>query len=499
MLNAVKIRQKFILLTTASLIGLLVSGCSTLDFVGPDPVEVAVEEVVPVPNDWAEVAPEDLPTTDWVATFDSPQLLDLVSEGMESNPGARRALAQFDASLARLRVSRADLYPTLGTGGAFNRTGNLNESPVETINGQEVFVPNNNRTVYSGNLNSRWEIDLFGRIRSQVEANRKSAEASASDLAALRLSVAGRIAQTWFDVIEAERLIDLSAREIETQERSLRLTERRFDSGLTGSSDVRLARSALANAQALEATRKQNLKFQMRALEILLGRYPDASMTLPDDLPSLPAFEGAAAPQYVLNRRPDILAVEQQIAAGGYSVDAARKALYPSLVFSGSLTEQGLNFGDVTNFQDILYQVVGNLTAPLYQGGRIRANIKLQEANLEAQVATYIETVLQAYQEVENALDAETRLAERETALRVSLDESLRAEERLEERYVEGLASILQLLDAQSRSLNAEGQLIASRAERLQNRVRLHVALGGGDYGNIPLEARVASLPGNQG
>jgi len=486
------------LICGASLLSLVLTGCSTLQGLGPDATVVAVEEVAPVRDSWVGVAPEDLPATDWVATFDDAQLSSLVAEGVENNPSARRALAQFDASLARLRVSRADLYPTLSFSGNATKTTTLNESPLQVVDGQEVFVQNNNSTVYSGTLNAGWEADLFGRIRDGIDANVETAGASASDLAAVRLSIAGRISQTWFDVIEAERLINLSAREIETQERALRLTERRFGSGLSGSSDVRLARSALANAQALQATRLQNLKFQMRALEVLVGRYPSASLSVPSNLPALPVLGGAGAPDYVLNRRPDILAVEQRIAAGGYSVDVARKSLYPSLNITGSLTEQGLNFGDLTDFQDIISRVVGQLTAPIFQGGRIKANIKLQEANLEVQVQTYLETVLQAYQEVENALDAEGRLAEREAALRISLDEALKAEERLEVRYVEGLATILQLLDSQSRSLNAEGQLISARAERLQNRVRLHVALGGGAYGDIPPEAQPTLLTESQ-
>ncbi len=473
-----------------SLAAIMLGGCSTLRSLGPDATTTIVEDEVVTPQDWAEFAPDELPAIDWVGSFESLQLSELVDEGVQNNPGALRALAQFDASLANLKISRADLYPSISAGGNINRTGTINASPADVIDGQAVFVANNNRTVLSGRINASWEADLFGRIRDGIDGSLQSAGANASDLAAIRLSVAGRVSQTWFDVIEAERLIDLSDRDIERLARSLRLTERRFDSGLSESSDVRLARSALANAEALKATRLQNLNVQMRALEVLIGRYPGASLDVPTNLPDLPQLTGAAGPEFVLNHRPDILAVEHRIAAAGYSVDVARKSLYPSLNLSGSLTEQGLDIGEIIDFQDILSNLVGNLTAPIFQGGAIKANIAQQEANLEAQVHTYVETVLQAYQEVENALDAETRLAERETALRVSLEEALKAEERLELRYVEGLASILQLLDAQSRSLNAEGQLISARAERLQNRVRLHVALGGGMYGEVPVEAQ---------
>ena len=138
--------------------------------------------------------------------------------------------------------------------------------------------------------------------------------------------------------------------------------------------------------------------------------------------------------------------------------------------------------------------MAANLTAPIFQGGRLRGNVEIQEAILKQQLQSYIGTVLGAYLDVENALDAERRLAETEAALRIAVDEAFEAEERLELRYTEGLVTILQLLDAQTRRLSAEGQLISARAQRLQNRVSLHVALGGGAYGDVPPDALPAFL-----
>ena len=222
---------------------------------------------------------------------------------------------------------------------------------------------------------------MSNRIRDQIDADAEGVEAAAADVAALELSVTSRLATGWFAAIEASLLVDLSAEDIRTQERSLRLTQRRFESGLTGSSDVRLARSAIASSQALEQSRLQLRDSTLRAVQVLAREYPDANIALPDDLPPLPPLTGIGTPAEMLARRPDVIAVEN-----------------------------------------------------------------------------------------------------REAALRISRDEAVMAEERLELRYTEGLVSILQLLDAQTRRLNAEGQLITARAERLANRVRLHVALGGSGY-----------------
>ena len=458
-------------LARAAVIAIAVSLSACASVINPvEPTVVDLSEAVPTVSDWAEPAPEDLPQIDWVESFGDEDLSQLVAKARADNPSLRRTLAQLDQAFARKRVSRADLYPTLNGSTSVTRS-----------EGGVGF--NTGSTRYAISLSSSWELDLINRIRDQIASDSEGVEASAADIAALKLSVTSRLAVGWFDAIEAGLLVDLSAEEIRTQERSLRLTQRRFESGLTGSSDVRLARSSIANAQAQEQSRLQLRDATLRSVQTLVRDYPDADIALPSDLPVLPIFAGAGTPADMLARRPDVIAAERRIAQAGLNVDVARKALYPSLSFDGSIGDQALNsVGDVFDLKNLAIQIGGSLVAPIFQGGRLKAQVASQRAQLEAQIETYAETVLTAYQEVENALDAEKRLEAREAALRISLDEAIMAEERLELRYTEGLATILQLLDAQSRRINAEGQIISARAERLSNRVRLHVALGGAGY-----------------
>ncbi len=476
-----------VLLSSALSASVGVGGCATLaDRI--EPTVVAPETRVPVEADWSESAPDGLPRADWVESFADPKLSALVNAATSDNPSVRRALANLDATLAARRITRAEFYPTLGA----QFTANRSEGGVGFGAGS---------TTYQLGLASNWEVDLFDRIADGVEADGEAIYASAADLAALQLSVAGRVASGWFDAVEAALLVDLSARDIQTQERSLRLTERRFENGLTGSSDVRLARSALANSQALEQLRLQNADATARAVQVLARLYPDADVQLPSDLPALPVLEGAGTPSLMLARRPDIQAAERRIREAGLDVDVARKALLPSLSFNASIGDAarsgefgGESLENIFDLKSLAIQLGTNLTAPIFQGGRLRAQVDAQRARLEAQLENYADTVLQAYLEVENALDAEQRLAAREAALRVSLDEAVKAEERLELRYTEGLVTILQLLDAQSRRLNAEGQLISARAQRLTNRVRLHVALGGAGFAADPALADAQPL-----
>lgn len=445
------------------------SGCASII----DPVDdtvVDLSAVIPARANWAEPAPDALPEANWVESFGDESLNTLVDKARADNPSLRRTLAQLDRAIALKNNSRSSLFPTLSAAASSRRS-----------EGGIGF--NNGTTSYDLGLSSRWEVDVINRIRDQIASDSEGVEASAADIAALELSVVSTLATNWFDAIEAGLLVELSAEEIRTQERSLRLTQRRFESGLTGSSDVRLARSSIAGSQALEQSRLQLRDATLRSMQTLMREYPDADIALPADLPTLPIFVGAGTPADVLSRRPDIIAAERRIAQAGLDVDVAKKALYPSLSISGSAGDQALNsLGDIFDLKNLAFSLTESLTAPIFQGGALRAQVQSQEAQLASQVETYVETVLSAYLEVENALDAETRLDAREAALRVSRDEAVKAEERLELRYTEGLATILQLLDAQSRRINADGQLISARSERLANRVRLHVALGGSGY-----------------
>ena len=471
--------MRFSVLLSASVIGL--TGCASLNGLSkmkPEATNVApaqVTPVTPVAPVWDEAAPEDLPTTDWVGSFSDGTLTQLVNEALGANTNIRGAAARFEAAAARAKIARADKLPSVNASGSYSRT--------------ESNLPFQVPTNIDFGVTANWEADLWGRIRDGVNASNFELGASQADYAGARLSIAGQVSQAWFDLIEARLLTELSERDVDTQERALRLTQRRFEGGVTGSSDVRLARSSVANAQALQASREQRLSAITRQLEVLLRRYPAEEIQAAPELPTLPRLSGAGTPGYVLRKRPDILALEQRLKAQGLQIDIARKNLLPTLSLRGTTSLGATSFAEIFDIDALVLRLIANTAMPIFQGGRIKANIAQQETILKQQLESYAGAALTAYLEVENALDAEQRLYERETALRTSLNEAREAEDRLELRYTEGLATILQLLDAQSRRLSAEGQLIGARKERLANRVRMHVALGGGfetDLGAAP-------------
>jgi len=419
-----------------------------------------------MPEKWTVPAPIDLPTIYWVDSFSDPILKSLVGEAFVSNPSMLAAQYRVEAANARVDISQSDRFPSISASSRVSRNENAGPLPSSTN--------------ISAGLSASWEYDLWGRIENGVEASRLDLQAVSADYDSARLSVAGQVSLAWFDLTEARLLSELSNRTVETKKRALRLTQRRFEGGVTGSSDVRLARSSLANAEASQSLQMQRFSSSTRRLEILLRRYPSAELNASSDLPLLPELSGAGTPDYVMKNRPDLLAAEYRLKSQGFQIEIAKKNLLPRFTLDGSGSLASRNISEFFEIDALVASLVGGISAPVFQGGRLKANLEQQKVLMKSQLESYVGLILNAYFEVENAIGNEKRLREQEKALRISLNEAQKAESRLELRYTEGLATILQLLDAQSRSLTAEGQLISSRKERLSNRVRLHVALGGG-------------------
>ena len=466
MLRGVVVINKTII---SLLLGTFFTSCASLSDIKNTNAEFGNNlpvSIIPVSEMWTNSSQTELPTIHWVDSFSDPALISLVQEAFLSNPSMLAARYRVEAANARLDISRSERFPSLSANSRLTRNENAGTLPSSTN--------------MSAGLSASWEYDLWERIENTVDASLSDLKAVSADYDSARLSVAGQVSLAWFDLIEAQLLLELSDRTLTTKTRALELTQRRFEGGVSGSSDVRLARSSLASAQASQSLQMQRLSSATRRVEILLRRYPAAELKAPSDLPTLPKLKGIGTPGYVLRKRPDLLAAEYRLKSQGFQIEIAKKNLLPRITLDGSGSLASRNLNDFFELDALAASLVGGISAPLFQGGRLKANISQQKSVMKSQLESYAGLVLNAYLEVENAIESEQRLLEQENALRVSLNEAKKAESRLELRYTEGLATILQLLDSQSRSFSAEGQLISSRKERLSNRVRMHVALGGG-------------------
>ena len=454
----------------------MLTGCSTLDArmdrMSGEKLDIFAE-APEAPDTWAAAnVAGTAPTGDWLGQFNDDVMDALVAEALSANPTIESRAAAVRASRAQARIAGVNLKPRVDgsvsagvTSNTFEIAGNTERSTDPT---------------YGLGLDASWEIDLWNRIGTGVDAAEADLAASEADLAGTQLSIASQTAIGWINLNAALAQERVAVQTFEARSRVKNLTERRFSSGLSTALDVRTARSALAGAEATIALRRQQSKEAARRLEILLGRYPSAELDAPAEIAALDPIEPMSSPILLLSRRPDIAASEARVVAAGLRAEQARLAMLPSIRLTGSLSTTADDLADAFDPTLIAARLIANLTQPLLDGGLRDAQRDAAVANAEGAVANYASTVLTAWREVEDALAADALLAQQEDAQALALEEALLAEELAERQYSNGLVSVFNLIDSQTRRLNAESQLVSARANRAINRVTYHIALGGG-------------------
>lgn len=418
----------------------------------------------------------------WWSDFQDNGLDSLVTNALKYNYNLKAAAKRVQAARAQATIVGAPLFPqlSLGLNGA-KRRQNFIGFPIPGSTPGSVLSTTTSSYGVSTNVN--WEIDLWGRLRNNKAAALADWQGTQADHLGARLSLSGQTAKAWFAAIEARRQLDL-AQATRANFRSVNdQIQTRYERGLRPPLDLRLSLSNVATAEAVVAQRQQQYDSTVRQLEILLGRYPAAELAVAQDLPPMPAPVPAGLPADIIARRPDLMLVERQLAAANARVKVAKRARYPSISLTGSGGTSSANLSNLLKGDFVVWSFAGSLLQPLFQGGRLRAGVKLAEANQEQVLANFAEQALRAYGEVESALIAETYLLDRENALREASEQAVAARALAENRYTRGLSDVVTLLDSQRRAFDAEGQYLTVRRQRLDARVDLYLSLGGGFKG----------------
>lgn len=432
---------------------------------------------IAVPAQYAAIeaaATADESVEGWSADLGDPRLQMLVVESLAHNQDLRTAAARLEAAEATARIAGADRFPQVrGEFGASRTKRN-------TSTGFSLASTRNDQFSLTGNL--AWELDVWGRILNETRAAVADYQAASADYRGARLSLAVNTARAWFNAVEAEMQLQLARDSLQSFERNLKVVEDGFGKGVQRALDVRLTRANVAGARGTRELRNRQRDGTGRALEVLLGRYPKNDIALADTLPAPIGAVPAGLPSDLLRRRPDLVTAERRLAAADQRFRAARKNLLPtiSLTSSGGATSADLT--DLLDPKQRIWALAGNVTQPLFQGGRLKARRDLAEANRTAALAQFAQTALQAFREVETALASESYLAAQESALRSSVDESTLAEDLAWQEYQKGLTDIITVLESQRRSVTARSSLLQIVNQRLQNRLDLYLALGG-DFG----------------
>ena len=424
--------------------------------------------------------------------------LDAVVRGVfADNYDLKAAAARLEGVVAQSRVTASQLYPQLrGIAGA-----NINNTPIFNSPGLQYQLDPGNWN-YTLNLALSWELDVWGRLRSQTQASKADAASALFAYEGARLSLAGQAAKAWFSVLESREQIRIAEQTLESLKKTLDLTRTRHDNGAVSSFDVHLSSAGETTAENDLVRRQENFVEAKRALETLLGRYPSAELDMEHaTLPTLIARVPAGVPSELLLRRPDLRASDWTLFASENRVFSAKAERLPRFALTSTAGTPTVLLQDLTSDQSFLYRIAANLTEPILDGGRITWNIKLNKATRDAAAATYAQQMLTAFKEVENALSNESSLLAQQLLQEKALGELREAYRIANVRYKSGQIDIVSLLQAQNSMLAAESTLVHVELLRLNNRIDLYLSLGESVGAKSPAmrfreTARVLPLPG---
>ncbi len=404
---------------------------------------------------------------DWINPFRDETLRELVREAQANNKNLQAAAANVERSWALARQAGAALQPAVTLTSEGGRSGVV-ASP----------APDTSRV--SIGLQVNWELDVWGRIRSGQQAAAATAESVEADFRFSQHSLAAAVAKAYFLAIEAGRLADVTRKSIEALTETNRIVNVRYEHGLGSSQDLALSKSGLATARAILAAAEGSHREALRALEVLLGRYPGADLHVRQSLPEVPSAPPAGVPSDILERRPDLVAAERRVAAAFSNLDQAKAARLPRISLTSDLGGSSNQLGHLLDPANVAWTIGGNLVAPLFDGGTRLEQVKIATAEQKQTLAAYGHVALNAFREVETSLDQNVVLRTRGTATREAVGEARNAFRLAQLRYHEGETDLLDVLTIQQKMLTAERNLVSIERARLEQWVTLNLALGGG-------------------
>ena len=433
-----------------------------------------------IPVEWKAIDQDNSDSDDqnvtyWMDSFKNKWLNEAVYTAWSANPSL---VAMAEQTLARGEeavIAGASIIPQANVGVNGSRS-KRNLIGFGFPNSSTSFTTES----FSSGINLSWEVDLWGKLRDQRNSAKKRFEVARADYEGARLSLAGQVARAWYAVIESEQQLELAKKMSETFEKNQAFIANRFDNGLASSLENDLATSALASSQATKTMRERVRNAQVKELQSFLGTYPngDVDRNFSDALPELTVAPLTTTPAQAMENRPDLQAARSQLEASGYDLSAAKMSLLPSFSMTGGPGSRSEDFGDLLDNRFRTWEISGAVTQPLFNGGRIRANIRRSEALRKAAEANYRAVAIRAFTEAETLIANESFLKKEENYLKNASMAAQTAAKTSWERYQRGVQGIFDTLESQRRAFDAESRLLSSRKERIFNRITLFLALG---------------------
>jgi len=458
-------------LLAAAALALLAGGCA----VGPDYQRPSTAEVSAFKEagDWVSAAPADtLDRGPWWRLFGDPVLDELASRVDVSNQNVAVAVAAYAQARALVREQRASLFPLVTLNGGASRA----RSSGSTTTGAAGRVGNN----YQLSIGGSWEPDVWGRLGRAVDGASAGAQASAADLASAKLSAQGELAANYFALRQTDAQKLLLESTLEGYRRAVEITQNRYTAGIVPKTDVLQAQTQLSNAQADNAGLVRQRAQLEHAIAVLVGQAP-GNFSLPPVAwkPSVPDIP-VGVPSTLLQRRPDIAAAERRVASANEQIGIAKSAYYPSLSLSASAGTGASRVADLFSAPSRVWSLGLSAAQLLFDAGSTGARVDGATAAHEQAVARYRQTVLVAFQDVEDQLAA-TRVLQVQQDLRRQASEAAdQVEQQVLNRYRSGQVGYTEVIAAQATALNARRALVQAMADRQTTAVALIQSLGGG-------------------
>ncbi|WP_285275190.1 efflux transporter outer membrane subunit [Halopseudomonas bauzanensis] len=420
------------------------------------------------PAQWNQAADSSVwPEARWWTQYDTPQLSRLMAQARAGNLDLASAATRLLQADAQLRQTGATLLPSVDGSASGRRGGNSGDGNVSSG--------------FNASLNASYEIDFWGRNRAAVEAAAANLNASRYDLEALAITTDASVARSWFQLVENQARLQLARDNLAAAEQVLNIVEARYRFGADDSLAVSQQRALVAQLRAnLPALEQQTLQLR-NSLALLLGQGPDF---VPGALPAMTDITvpepGAGLPSELLNRRPDIRASEQRLLAANANLTAARAALYPSIQLTGSYGAQSSALSDLVSNPLNPWSLAAGLTQPIFDGGRLRAQVEISEASQQEALIGYQRAILDALIDADTALGALQQARRQYQLQQAATAESELAFELAQARYKAGAIDLQNLLDTQRSYFQSQDSLVQQRAAWLLATVDLYRALGGG-------------------
>ncbi|MGI9316961.1 MAG: efflux transporter outer membrane subunit, partial [bacterium] len=417
-----------------------------------------------------ELDPEVLAT--WWTTLGDERLNTLIDRAIEANLDLRTAEAQLRQARAQRGVAGSERFPTIGAGASVNRADQ-----------SDNVLPLGTTTLYSTSFDAAWELDVFGGRRRAIEAADADLLAAQEARRDVLISVLAEVAVNYVELRTFQLQLEVAQKNLDTQVETLEIVQAQYDAGAVTGLDLNRAVSNVSNTRSEIPRLNQSVAEIKNRLAVLIGEPPGTLNTELEQQEPLPVPETRVAvgiPAETLRRRPDVRRAERQLAAETARIGVATAELYPQFRLNGTIGLESLSLSSLTESDSRAYGVGAGVRWNVFNGGRVRQQIEVQNAIQEQAMVRYEASILTALEEVDNAITALTEEQLRYRELSNSAEAALRAAEIAEMRYEAGATDFLSVLDAQRSLLSVQSQQASSEGTIVSNLVRLYKALGGG-------------------